>query len=59
MSTLEIYLKSGHTITVKCKEWSFKRSNLDCEYTGYEFIGIEDNKAIGIVPNQIAGYKEL
>lgn len=54
---LEIYLKSGHTIKVVCEDWTFRVNNLTGEYEGYHFVGLIKPKKLGIVPNQIVGYK--
>lgn len=56
MKKLEIYLKSGHTLKVKCEEWSFTYDNYSCEFTGYNFKGLKSPKTIRLVPSQIAGY---
>jgi len=56
MEHVMIYLKSGHTIEVICKKWTFKRNNLSGEYVGYTFEGIKEPKDIGIVPSQIAAH---
>ena len=56
MEELEIYLKSGQTLKVKCKEWSFTYDNYSREFTGYTFKGLKFPKMISLVPSQIAGY---
>lgn len=53
---LEIHLKSGQTINVRCENWKFEINNLTGEFYGYEFQKMISPKALGIVPSQIAGY---
>lgn len=56
MDVVEIYLKSGHTITVSCEEWRFDFDKYDCKYTGYKFKGIKHPHQVGFVPSQMIGY---
>lgn len=59
MSSIEIYLKSGHTIKVKCEEVSFTYNEKTLEHTGYRFRGIKSPKDVHLVPSQICGWIEL
>jgi hypothetical protein len=55
-SNLEVFLKSGHTVKIRCEEWNFKFNTLTGEYTGYRLKGLIEPNAVGFVPSQIAGY---
>ena len=59
MRVLELYLKSGHTINVQCKDWSFETDDVTGEFTGYNFIDLERPSTLEIVPAQIAGYIQI
>ena len=54
---LEIFLKSGHSIKVRCEQWKFIMSE-DGQIVGYEFSGMKIPKTLGINPEQIAGFIE-
>lgn len=56
MNKLKIFLKSGHTVILKCDEWKFTINNVTLEYTGYSFNGLKNVDAISFEPSQIAGY---
>lgn len=53
---LEIYLKSGHTINVKCEGWSFDTDKDSGEFTGYNLQGLITPSKFEVVPSQIVGY---
>lgn len=55
---LDIYLKSGQIIQVKCESWEFNYSQISGVFTGYTFKGIIVPKFVGIDPSQIAAYIE-
>lgn len=55
-SKIEVFLKSGHTVKIRCEEWNFKFNTLTGEYTGYLFKGLIEPNAVGFVPSQIVGY---
>jgi len=59
LRTLEIYLKSGHTINVKCKDWSFQTDDVTGEFTGYNFTDLDSPSTLEIVPAQIVGYIQI
>ena len=59
LRVLELYLKSGHTINVQCKDWSFETDDVTGEFTGYNFIDLERPSTLEIVPAQIAGYIQI
>lgn len=56
MDTLEIYLKSGHTIVVTCESWNFKWNSSTGEYVSYTLNGVKKPKRVDLVPRQIAGF---
>jgi hypothetical protein len=56
MEELEVYLKSGHTISIQCEKWRFTRDNNGDGYSGYEFEGLVNPESIGITISQIVGY---
>ena len=56
MRTLQIFMKSGHTIDVKCKDWYFQADDITGEFTGYNFVELESPSTLEIVPSQIVGY---
>jgi len=59
LRVLELYLKSGQTIHVQCKDWSFETDDITGEFTGYNFIDLERPSALEIVPSQIVGYIQI
>ena len=56
MWTIDVYMKSGHTVKVKCKQYSFSYNNTTLDYVGYEFKGTPKNTRYDLVPSQIAGF---
>jgi len=53
---LQIFLRSGHTIDVQCKEWSFETDDITGEFTEYNFVELDYPSSLEIVPSQIVGY---
>lgn len=56
MLKVNVYLKSGQTISFKCKEITFEYKNDTLEYCGYKIEGIVGLKKLNFVPSQIAAY---
>lgn len=54
MCKLTIFLKSGHTVKIKCKQWEFEFNKTTLEYVGYKITGAVET--VSFVPSQIAGY---
>lgn len=59
LKVLEIFLRSGHTINVQCKDWSFETDDVTGEFTGYNFVDLERPSTLEIVPSQIVGYIQI
>ena len=57
MWEVKVYLKSGQTVKVKCKDYTFRYNHETLDYTGYEFtIYKSSNVSNDFVPSQIAGF---
>jgi hypothetical protein len=59
LQTIEIYLKSGHTITIQCEGANFTYDNTSGEYIGYSFKGLIKPIQMGLVPSQIVGWARI
>lgn len=53
---VEVYLKSGHTIKLRCEKAEFRWNSFTREYVGFEFKGLKEPKQVDFDPRLIAGY---
>jgi hypothetical protein len=53
---VEVYLKTGHTIKLRCELAKFHWDSLAGEYIGYEFNGLKEPRVVDLDPKLIAGY---
>jgi hypothetical protein len=55
--TLEVGLKSGHTLTFRVTDYEFTFNNLTGGYSGYSFKGLDDK--ISMAPDQICYWRVI
>lgn len=55
MKKVKVYLKSGQTMVVKCKEAHFTYDTEKRTFTGFKFTGLK--KSVIIDPTQISAFE--
>lgn len=55
MFELNIFLKSGQTVKIKCKDWKFTK-DMEGNFTAYKFSGLKEPEQVGFDLKQVVGY---
>lgn len=56
MLTVDIYLKSGQTISVTCDSCTFERNKSEDRFVSYKLNGVRNYKQVSLLLDQITAY---